>query len=207
MIIAASALFYNGVAHFFSAKITENKLTVKSNANTEKINANNKQTTGQKTRTGIFNNINNFIKASITRQVTAPNETKKNDTIKISLENYLLASSQINFPEPQSISDAIILHKQGENEAIRLVIDILKEKNKELYTIIPPLEAEKIHNNSLWVSAKFVEIMEKVSKAENDEEISKILNSPETIEIQNITNQTANDLKSLIEKYGLEPKI
>ena len=40
-------------------------------------------------------------------------------------------------------------------------------------------------------------------KTENKEEILKILNNPEMQEIQNLTNQTVADLKSLIENYGL----
>ncbi|MEK7627254.1 MAG: hypothetical protein AAB397_01580 [Patescibacteria group bacterium] len=203
-ILATSALFYNGVVNFFSSETANNQLTIKTDENTEQIKNNDKQPAiGQKTQAGILRNISDALKKPFIKSVTIPVEIEKIDTVKTSLENYLVASSQIKFPEPQLISDAIILHKRGGSEALKLLIDILKEKNKELYAIIPPSEAETIHNDSLWISAKFIETLEKTLKTENKEEILKILNNPEMQEIQNLTNQTVADLKSLIENYGL----
>ena len=208
-ILIISWLFYSGIMDFFFQDSTKDQSANNNNQNV--VLRNNtilpKQKIKERGGTGILQNISDAIKAPFMKASIAFIESDAVNLIKASLENYFLASSKIDFPDPQLISDAIILHKQGKDEAIKLLIEVLKERNKELYAIIPPPEAETIHNNSLWISGKFIEILEKVLKTDNEQEILKILDSPETREMQEIAESAKKEINDLIKTYGLETKI
>lgn len=208
-LLTISWLFYNGITAFFFQNPAENQLMILNNKNSVSKNSANslKPIIVEKNKAGILQNISDVIKKPFIKFNTASIEINAGNSIKNSLEDYFIASSKIDFPDSQLVSDAIVLHEKDEDEAIKLLIEVLKEKNKELYAIIPPPEAETIHNNSLWISGKFIEILEKVLNTENEQEITKILDSPETREIQQMTENTKNEINNLIEKYGLETKI
>lgn len=208
VLLITSVLFYNGISDFLFPETAKNHLIIENNKNTKQTADKNEQrTTGQKMRAGILQNISDTLKKPFAGSNVASIEINTANSIKNSLENYFTASSKIEFPDPQLVSDAITLHKRGENEAIKLLIEVLRGKNKELYAIIPPLETETIHNNSLWISGKFIEVLEKVLKTEDEQEILKILNSPETLEMRQITENAKQEIGSLIKKYELETKI
>lgn len=208
-LLAIGWLFYSGITAFFFQNQTKNQSMTLNDGNSVSKNSTNssKPIIAEKNKSRILQNISDVIKKPFTKFNTASIEINAENSIKNSLENYFIASSKISFPDSQLVSDAITLQKKGEEEAIKLLIEVLKEKNKELYAIIPPSEAENIHNNSLWISGKFIEIMEKVSKTNDEQEILKLLNGPETLEMQQIAENTKNEINDLIIKYELKTKI
>lgn len=199
-------LFYGGITAFFFQKPEIQSVILNTQNSAPKINYtdSSQQKVKERGGAGILQNISDAIKKPFIKFNTASIEINTENSIKNSLENYFIASSKIDFPDSQLVSDAIILHKRGENEAIKLLMEVLKEKNKELYAIIPPPEAENIHNNSLWVSGKFIEILEKILKTEDEQEVLKILDSPETREMQIMAEDIKKQVNKLIEKYELE---
>lgn len=208
-ILIAGWLFYEGAAAFFSPKIAANPLTISDNQTSVPKNYadSSKPIIKEKFAAGILQNISDALKKPFIKSTTISVETETVDLPKTSLENYFIASSGIEFPDTQLVSDAIKLHEQSEDKALKLLIEIMKEKNKELYEIVPPPEAKTIHNDSLWISGKFIEILEKVLKTNNEQEILKILDSPETEEMRDMAENTKIQIKELIDKYKLEVKI
>ena len=130
-----------------------------------------------------------------------------NATVKMDLENYFFALSNLNFPELKLILDAIALHIRGESAGLKIVIDIFKERSKAISKIKPPKEAENIHNNNLLAVNAMVNILEEMlEKAGNPDELEKLIKNLELKikETQQIIFQTNQEMLSLIAKYNLK---
>lgn len=130
-----------------------------------------------------------------------------NTAVKIALENYFSALSKVNLPESKLIFEAVALHLQGENQGLKIIISILKEKSGEINKLIPPREAENIHKNNLLAVNKSTDILETIlEKTGNQKEFDELLPTleHEIEKTQKIISETNQEIMSLIAKHNLD---
>ncbi len=131
---------------------------------------------------------------------------EKNDKTKEEIKQYLINSSNLNFPDPSYIQLAIsLVAEKGEKTELKNIIKEMNEKYEELELLSHPAELDKIHEQSLNVIQRFIPILQQIVDLNNPDKIKvdNIINSTEMQQINELANQVLKEIRQVVKEYNI----
>lgn len=147
---------------------------------------------------------NLFVSPSPQSSENAPQTNQSNEQEKSKIRDYLIASSEIDFPEPWQISEVIALAYRGQKEHLKNLITVLKEKLEKFRALTPPSALENFHQESLQIMTNYIEFLTKAASALTPTEMTEVLNSRPFNNLRSQAQDLIANLRAFLSQYQIE---